>query len=265
MKCSACLLQPVSALGTCPAQPVPAVVNSKQQVMVSSSQGTLTAAGALAVQQDSAGTPCTMMVKGQSTARQSTRKKFQIRRFGWSLEKGFKVFLAEFSLGLILEADYLSSCRKDTCLYVKKPQPLLKSRWKCFFKFLTSHLLGSAFQHGLQSNQTDLKPKTSNIHIWFYCFRVQNELRAETRGGNIDLLVLMLYCVDFTSVNWLLYLNSENQLVCMLSRFRIEKIWGQEILNPKSTNMWKSKTQKPSKHKLVITVKSWTTICMQEA
>jgi hypothetical protein len=72
-------------------------------------------------------------------------------------------------------------------------------------------------------------------------FREQNALWAETGEDNIDMLVLMLYCMDFSSVNQLSYLKSENQLVCMLFRCRTEKIWEKETLKLKSTDMWMSK------------------------
>ncbi len=54
--------------------------------------------------------------------------------------------------------------------------------------------------------------------------------------------VSMLDCMDFSSVNWFLCIESGNQLLSILFGCRTEKIWGKETLNPKSTDTWKSKS-----------------------
>ncbi len=56
---------------------------------------------------------------------------------------------------------------------------------------------------------------------------------CETGGGSIDVLVSKLDGMDFSSVNGLTCITSENQLVFMLLRCRTEKLSGKRTFNPK--------------------------------
>jgi hypothetical protein len=58
----------------------------------------------------------------------------------------------------------------------------------------------------------------------------------------MDTRVSELDCMDFSSVNEILCIVSENQLVSMLLRCRTEKLWGKQTLRPKSTRSWKLKS-----------------------
>ncbi len=132
--------------------------------------------------------------------------------------------------------------------FLYRSQPETESRWKCCVKFLITasirtchpeHLLGDHWDH---LNSVWIK-NFKRSHLVLIClFFSANALWAETGGGNIDLQVSMLDCMDFSSVNWFLCIESENQLFSILFGCRTEKIWGKEILNSKSTDTWKSKS-----------------------
>jgi hypothetical protein len=62
--------------------------------------------------------------------------------------------------------------------------------------------------------------KTKNLkksHLLLIFLVSANALLAETGGGNINLQVSMLDCMDFYSFNWLSCIKSENQLVSIFS------------------------------------------------
>ncbi len=84
----------------------------------------------------------------------------------------------------------------------------------------------------------------------------------ETGGGNIDILVSKLDGMDFSSVNGLSCITSENQFVSMLLWCKTEKIWGKRALDPKSTGMWKSKS---NEDKCQIMICSLYTDSMQQS
>ena len=84
----------------------------------------------------------------------------------------------------------------------------------------------------------------------------------ETGGGNIYIRVSKLDCMDFSSVNGLSCITSENQLVSTLLQCRTEKIWGKRTLDPKSMGMWKSE---PSEDKWQIMFCNLYTDSMQQS
>ncbi len=105
------------------------------------------------------------------------------------------------------------------------------------------HWFKSAFQLAISEQLNQSKTgnlKHSNLVFgWF--FRAQNVLWAESGGNNVNVLVSLLNCMDFSSVNWLSYLKSEISLpVCYLDaglkRYERKKHWSLNLPTCESQN-----------------------------
>ncbi len=116
-----------------------------------------------------------------------------------------------------------------------------------------SSYFGETYSSDSLNSVWNQKPQALSIDFNIFLERA-NALWAETGGGNIDLQVSMLDCMDFSSINWFSCIESEHWLVSILIWCSTEKKWGKETLKPESTNTWKLKL---SEDKLC------TTICLQ--